>query len=360
MNPEPLRMKNPPISLLAFCLTLAVTGCQCSSSSSDDFSIRVVLAETSISAGTKTTAKAQRLYEDGRVVDLDASTSLQWASSEPQVASVEPQSDGTVQVTALKPGSALITVNADGASGEAALEITDARLLSLQVSPTTASVPVGSTQQFTAQGSYSGGTTADVTSNATWTTSNTAITTVSNMGLATGVAGGGPVTLTATLGGVSGTAQLSVTGWTSAGAMSTSRYNHTATRLDSGRVLIAGGRNGTTTLSSVELSVGLRTVWLRLEARSAPNAVLPLSASAPPSDVRVFRGFPRTAHHSSLSELGALGGADPRCTPQPGSTSCSSAHGAQRTEQSARTQCPSLEVPRHGIHLRPARFPAPG
>ncbi|WP_043389827.1 Ig-like domain-containing protein, partial [Archangium violaceum] len=92
-----------------------------------------------------TTAKAQRVYEDGRVVDLDAPTSQQWASSDPRVASVEPQPDGTVKVTALQPGSTLITVNADEASGEATLEVTDALLLSLQVSPTMASVPAGLT-----------------------------------------------------------------------------------------------------------------------------------------------------------------------------------------------------------------------
>ncbi|WNG18749.1 hypothetical protein F0U63_31735 [Cystobacter fuscus] len=355
MNPEPLRMKNLPISLLAFCLALAVNGCRCAPSPSDDFSLRVVLAETSLPAGMKTTAKAQRVYDDGRVVDLDASTSRQWTSSAPQVASVEPQPDGTVEVTALQPGSAIITVNADDASGEATLEVTDARLLSLRVSPTPASVPVGltqqftaqgsysdgttadvtnratwttsnsaiatvsstglgtgvaaggpvtltatlggvsgtaqftitppppvltsikltpatasvvagSTQQFTAQGSYSDGTTADVTNRATWTTSNSAIATVSSTGLGTGVAGGGPVTLTATLGDVSGTAQLSVTGWTSAGSLSTSRSNHAAALTDSGRVLITGGRNGTTTLSSVESYDPATNSWSSVRA----------------------------------------------------------------------------------------------
>ncbi|MFY0578620.1 Ig-like domain-containing protein [Cystobacter fuscus] len=175
-------------------MTLAVSGCRCSSSPSDDFSIRVVLAESRISAGMKTTAKAQRVHDDGRVVDLDASTSPQWTSSAPQVASVEPQPDGTVQVTALQPGSAIITVNTDEASGEATLEITPPPpvLTSITLTPATASVRPGSTQQFTAQGSYSDGTTADVTSRATWTSSNTAIATVSSTGLSTGVAGVGP------------------------------------------------------------------------------------------------------------------------------------------------------------------------
>ncbi len=324
---------------------------------SDDYSLRVVLAETSLSAGMKTAAKAQRVFDDGRVIDLDASTAQQWTSSAPQVASVEPQPDGTVKVMALKPGSAIITVNANGASGEATLEVTDARLLLLQVSPTIASVPVGgmqqftaqgrysddttvdvtsratwttsdsavatvsstglgtgvapggpvtitatldgvsgsaqytitspppvltsikltpttasvisgSTQQFTAQGTYSDGTMVDVTNSATWTTSDTAIATVSSSGLGTGVAGGGPVTITATLDGVSDEAQLSVTGWTSAGAMSTSRDNHTATLLDSGQVLIAGGRNETTPLNSAELYDPATNSWSPVKAMS--------------------------------------------------------------------------------------------
>ncbi|WP_194862958.1 kelch repeat-containing protein [Myxococcus sp. AB036A] len=326
-----------------------------SPSPSDDFSIRVVLAEATLSAGMTTIAKAQRVYDDGRVVDLDASTSSQWTSSAPQVASVEPRQDGTVKVTALKPGSAIITVNADEASGEATLNVTDARLLSLQVSPANASVPVGVTQQFTAQGSYSDGTTVDVTNNATWTTSDAAIATVSSTGLGTGVAaggpvaitatlggvsgtaqftilppptvltsihltpatasviagasqqftaqgsysdgttgdvtssatwttsdtaiatvsgtglvsgvaGGGPITITATLDGVSGTAQLRVTGWTSAGAMSTSRDHHTATVLDSGQVLIAGGRDGTNSRSSAELYDPATNTWSPVRA----------------------------------------------------------------------------------------------
>jgi plastocyanin len=45
---------------------------------------------------------------------------------------------------------------------------------------------------------------------ATWSSSNTAIATVSANGLARGVAAGGPVAITANTGGFSGTAQLTV------------------------------------------------------------------------------------------------------------------------------------------------------
>jgi len=54
-----------------------------------------------------------------------------------------------------------------------------------------------------------------VTKAATWSSSNTSIASISNaagtQGLASGVAVGGPVTITAAQGAISGTAQLTVT-----------------------------------------------------------------------------------------------------------------------------------------------------
>src|SRR5205807_2094730 len=77
-------------------------------------------------------------------------------------------------------------------------------LLSIAVTPDASSnpsVPVGLTLQYTATGSYSDGSTADITSQVSWSSSNTGIATISTAGLATGVAAGGPVTITATYGG---------------------------------------------------------------------------------------------------------------------------------------------------------------
>ncbi|WP_342373760.1 Ig-like domain-containing protein [Myxococcus stipitatus] len=206
-------MKNRPISLLVLSLALAVIGC------SEDpppppvekFSISLSLVDTRVPAGTKTTAKAQRVYEDGRTVDLDASAAPQWTSSAPQVATVELLADGNARVTALKAGTTTISVSTAGLIGQANLEVTPARLLALRVTPASAAVQVGATQQFTLQGSYGDGTTADVTSTATWSSSDTAQATISAAGLAMGVAAGGTVTITATLAGVRGTAQLSIT-----------------------------------------------------------------------------------------------------------------------------------------------------
>src|SRR5262249_14505612 len=85
-------------------------------------------------------------------------------------------------------------------------------LTSITVTPASASVAAGNTQQFSATGHYSDGSSNDITTSATWSSSNTGVATISNAngtpGLAKGIAAGGPVTITATSGNVSGTAQL--------------------------------------------------------------------------------------------------------------------------------------------------------
>jgi hypothetical protein len=83
-------------------------------------------------------------------------------------------------------------------------------LSSIAVTPSIATVAPSVTQQFTATASYSDGSTAAVTSTASWTTSAAGVATVNSAGLATAVAAGA-ATITASLSGVSGTAMLTVT-----------------------------------------------------------------------------------------------------------------------------------------------------
>lgn len=82
-------------------------------------------------------------------------------------------------------------------------------LTSIAVTPATPSVFIGGTRQFTATGTYSDSTTADITTSVTWSSSNAAVATIGSTGLATGVAVG-TTTITATL-GVSGTTTLTTT-----------------------------------------------------------------------------------------------------------------------------------------------------
>jgi 6-phosphogluconolactonase (cycloisomerase 2 family)/uncharacterized protein YjdB len=83
-------------------------------------------------------------------------------------------------------------------------------LMTIAVTPAAASIKPGATQQFKATGTYSGGSTSDLTSQVAWSSGTASVATIgSTSGLATAVASGSSV-ITATLTGVTGTANLTV------------------------------------------------------------------------------------------------------------------------------------------------------
>jgi hypothetical protein len=100
------------------------------------------------------------------------------------------------------------SVTLSGAS-MTAVNFTAATLTSIAVTPVNPTVPAGSTEQFTATGTYSDGSTPNLTSQVTWSSSNTGVATVNNSGLASAIAAGSSI-MTATLGSVSGNTTLTV------------------------------------------------------------------------------------------------------------------------------------------------------
>ena len=84
-------------------------------------------------------------------------------------------------------------------------------LVSIAVTPTSASIEEGQTQQFTAMGTYSDSSTADLTATATWGSSDTTVASIDSSGLAAGLSDGTTI-ITATQDGViSNDATLTVT-----------------------------------------------------------------------------------------------------------------------------------------------------
>ena len=85
---------------------------------------------------------------------------------------------------------------------------TEHKLISIAIGPPGPSVVAGNHLQLTAQGTYSDGTSADITNAATWTSSDSKVATV-QLGLATGERAG-KAAIGASLGGVDGRVSLAV------------------------------------------------------------------------------------------------------------------------------------------------------
>ncbi len=83
-------------------------------------------------------------------------------------------------------------------------------LVSLTVTPATSSIVGGTTRQLSALGTFSDGSTQDLTASVAWSSSNTSVATIASSGLATAIAAGN-TTIQATSGTVSNSAALTVT-----------------------------------------------------------------------------------------------------------------------------------------------------
>jgi hypothetical protein len=105
-------------------------------------------------------------------------------------------------------------------------------LTSISISPAGAAVTVNGTLQFTATGSYSDGSSRNLTSNVTWTSSGTSAT-ITNTGLASG-ATPGVVGITATSGGFTDQTALNVTTMTLDNSIFQGNYVFSYTGRDAG------------------------------------------------------------------------------------------------------------------------------
>jgi uncharacterized protein YjdB len=171
-------------------------------------SIAVAPANSSIANGTTEQLTATGFYSNGNTQDL--TTQVSWTSSSDTMATVN--SLGLVTGTGV--GSPTMTATLAGVSGSTTVTVTAAVLTSITINPANSSIPAGTHEQLMAIGSFSDGTTKDVTQSLTWGSSDQSLAIVSNaagsQGLVTGTAMGG-VTISAVLPGVTGSAAVTVT-----------------------------------------------------------------------------------------------------------------------------------------------------
>jgi hypothetical protein len=181
--------------------TLTVTDAELSS-------IEINPQNASVPTGLTENYTATGIFSDDSIQDL--TTQVTWTSSKPDVAAVEP--DGSV--SAIADGSTIITASSGTVSATATLEVYTATLESIALVPTASSIALGNEQQFTATGTFSDSSTADITAEALWESSDTDVSTISNATATEGKAestGIGTTQITATLNEINNSTTLEVT-----------------------------------------------------------------------------------------------------------------------------------------------------
>jgi uncharacterized protein YjdB len=170
-------------------------------------SIQVSPQTASIPQQTELAFVATGTFADGNTQNL--TKSVLWTSSPASVATISNLQATMGEATGHEPGTATITALFGGQLGTATLTVTSATATSLRISPAATNLEHGGFTQFTALAEFSDGTTRDVTSSVTWTSSNASVAVVTPTGVATSTRSG-TTTMTATMNDLSGTAVLMV------------------------------------------------------------------------------------------------------------------------------------------------------
>jgi len=168
-------------------------------------SIAVTPKTPSIAKGATQPFTATGTYSDRSTQNLTSQAT--WSSSNPSVATVSASGVATAKAA----GTTTIQASLNGVNDSTVLTVTATALQSIAVTPANPSINPGTTVAFTATGTFSDGTSSNITGSVTWASSIPAIATINSAGLATGVAVGQPTTITATQGSTSGATTLTVT-----------------------------------------------------------------------------------------------------------------------------------------------------
>ena len=173
---------------------------------------------TTVAAGNTQQFTATGRYTDSSTQNI--TSSVTWSSSEASV-TMSATTPGLAQTTDQAVGTSATISAALGnvsAATPATLTVSAAALVSIAVTPANASIPSGTTEAFTATGTYTDNSTQNLTSSVTWSAA-----TLSGGGAATFTFTGnsspnvaqatapGTVTITATSGSISGSTPLTVT-----------------------------------------------------------------------------------------------------------------------------------------------------
>ncbi|MFT6903609.1 MAG: hypothetical protein ACJAS1_000253 [Oleiphilaceae bacterium] len=162
--------------------------------------IAITPSVISLPKGSSADVNVTAIFSDNSKQDV--SDQVEWSNSNNLVASIE---ENSYTMLALAAGLTTLSASILDQQANLSVTVTDAELVSLSLSPVNASIPLGRSQQYSAQGTYTDGSVQDVNSQVTWLSSSESQVLISNTlslkGLAESLALGS-TTLSAVLGDV--------------------------------------------------------------------------------------------------------------------------------------------------------------
>ena len=173
---------------LAVGLTVVSTGCgasQMGQSSSRSaakrlVSVAIVPPTSKIPLGNNLQFRASALFSDGSKTDV--TTTAAWTSAQPKVAFMSAAGMATTKAI----GESDISAVYESVSGSSSLTVAPPALVSIAVTPQSPLLTPNHSVQLSATGTFTDGSSQDLSSAVTWSSTATGVLTISSTGLATG------------------------------------------------------------------------------------------------------------------------------------------------------------------------------
>ena len=140
-------------------------------------SIGVTPSNLTLARGTTVQLTATGLFSDQSTQDL--THQVNWSSSSTAVASIANVASALGLVSAVSTGSSTITATRANVSGTCSITVSAAVLASIAITPVSPQITLGTTQSFTATGTYSDQSTQNLTNQVTWASQTPSVATIS-------------------------------------------------------------------------------------------------------------------------------------------------------------------------------------
>lgn len=186
-------------------------------------SVNINPISSSLYQGVSQKLTATGSFDDG---NQDVTSAVNWTSSNTNVATINNTAtimNGTIYPSPFVTQSGTTNITASVSNGSstvtsvvATLTVSAATLRAITINSVSPNIPKGMSQQYTASGTFSDGSTRDITNSVIWTSGNSALINISNSfgynGLAkTNLLLTGSTTINATLNGISSSTEVNIT-----------------------------------------------------------------------------------------------------------------------------------------------------